>query len=474
MSYRTAEFKNLDNEFATAAEPILNKTNKSLEALLNLLDAYNAIVVYAEIDFDTKKKKTKEHIKNVIEVNRITLQRCYEALNLSLTLPGALLSTIHYVPQKNPTESKRTNESQTDEIPTSIQFTQTEQIVSTVDSTQTEQIPITVNFSQTEPILGATVSTQTVQRNKSKMEAPDFLKLCGSQINKEYSGDPLMLKSFIKQIELLKTVGGAANLSLLKSFVHTKIVGKALECVREDPNTVDEIIEDLKKFIKPPNSKVVESEIKALKFNTNKAKEFTDQANKLAEALQRTLIIEGISKEKALEMTVDRTVDLCRQCAKTDKIDTMLSSNKFETPQDVLAKFVVETSREKTDKQILAFRQQNNRPNLSNNFQNRNTYGQRGRSNFNRYRSRNFNNSNHQNPSQGNFRQNYQNNRNNQSNQRGRGSFRNQYQNYNNNGGNERYVRMVAENCHSPSEGRADVNAQPNQPTILRFAHSNQ
>lgn len=98
MSYRTAEFNKLDDEFAYAAEPILNETDLSIEALQHLLDAYNALISYAEIDFDRKKKNTKEHIKQTIEANRITLKLCYQQLNLSLSLPGTLLSTIHYIP----------------------------------------------------------------------------------------------------------------------------------------------------------------------------------------------------------------------------------------------------------------------------------------------------------------------------------------------------------------------------------------
>lgn len=191
--------------------------------------------------------------------------------------------------------------------------------------------------------------------------------------------------------------------------------------------------------------------------------------------MQRTLIIEGISQEKAREMTVDRTIELCRQSAKTEKVGTILAATTFSTPKDVLAKFVVETTKDKNEKQILAFRQQNNfQHRSSNNFNNRNANNNRGRGNA--YRQRTFTNSNNQKNSNGNNFRNYRGNRNFQNNNRGRGNYRNSYNNYNNqNNNNEHYVRMVAENCHSPSEGRADTQNTPtNQPTILRLAHSNQ
>lgn len=203
--------------------------------------------------------------------------------------------------------------------------------------------------------------------------------------------------------------------------------------------------------------------------------EFSEQAEKLAEALQRTLIIEGISQEKAKEMATERTIDLCRQSSKNDFVRSVIAATSFQTPKDVLAKFAVENSKEKTEKQILAFRSQNYRTN-----QNRQSNG-RGRGNFNGNRQRNHhNNNNYQNnTNNGNNNFNSRNfrrgNRGNQSNYRGRGGYRNNYNNYNNNdNNNDRYVRVVAENYPGPSNGRAEQEtAQANQPTILRLAQGN-
>lgn len=189
----------------------------------------------------------------------------------------------------------------------------------------------------------------------------------------------------------------------MKLFVLTRLTGKAQECVRKNPTSVDEIITDLEKYIKPDNSKIKEGRMQSLRFNSNRVQEFTQQTEKLAEALQRTLIIEGISQEKAKEMTVDRTVDMYRQTAHTDFVETAIASTTFAIPKDVLAKFVIENSKEKQEKQILAIRQN------SRTYQNRNPNG-RGRGNFNG--KRRFNNYN-QNNSYGNNQRNFQrNNRN--------------------------------------------------------------
>lgn len=464
MSYRTVEFKRLNDEFAHAAINLLNDSRPSIRQLEYALDTYNTIITYSEIDFEKKKKSTKEHIISTVEANRITIQRCYEKLGIPVTLPGKLLSTIHYIPDSNP--NYQHGNSNSDSKNNSSDDSKTN---STNDSN-------TKNNSSDNSIPNSTGNSNHNQNpvNNSTMEPAQYLKLCGSQINRDFSGDPLTLKSFISSIKLLKSIA-PNNANTLKLFVISKLTGKALECIRAEPETVEEIIEDLNKFIKPDNSKIIEGRLQALRFNNNKAQEFSQQAEELAEALQRTLIIEGISQEKAREMTVERTVDMCRQSARTDFVRSVMASTSFQTPKDALAKFIIENSKEKAEKQILAIRQQNSRANSQNNYQNRNTNG-RGRGNFNGQRQRNYNN-NDQNGSNGNnFRNNRGNGRNYRSNQRGRGGYRNNYNNYNNNNNNnDRYVRVVAENYHSPSIGRAEPEGAPaNQSTILRLAHNNQ
>lgn len=456
MSFRSIEFKKLNDEFNYAAAPILDGTDSSAATFENLIDCYNTIVNYAAIDYERKKNKTKDQIQDAIGVNRITLQRCYEKLNIPLTLPGKLLSTIHYLP--SPNQNKEVIVSATQTEPTNVENS----------STQSEQINTENSYAQTDAL-------NPPNPQNSTMDKAQFLKLCGSQINYTYAGDPLTLESFLASIDLLKDVG-ANQLPTLKLFILARLSGKAQESVRKNPASVDEIVEDLKKYIKPDDSKIIESRLQALRFNTGKPQEFTKQAEELSESLQRTLILEGVSQEKAREMTVERTIDLCRQSSKTDFVRGIIASTSFQTPKDVLAKFIVENSKEKTEKQILSFRSQNFRTNNQNRQQNG-----RGRGNFNGNRQGNHNNNNSQNNSNNgnnnsrNFRRG---NRGNQSNYRGRGGYRgnyNNYNNYNNNGNNnDRYVRVMAENYPGPSNGRAEQeSAQANQPTILRLAQNN-
>lgn len=505
MSYRKTEFNKLNNAFNEAVKAVLDKTDLSTDRLEDILDCYNALISYAEIDYENKKHSTKEYIKSVIGVNRITLQRCYENLKIPITLPGKLLSTIHYLPQQNPpAEPKASIQTSTSDLTlnenistsTTNLFENKDILTSTSNLTINQDISTSTtdlnkekrnstptkndspnktdsktnsqSKSQTTSNENTHTNTNSSSNKNSEMDEAQFIKTCGAQINKDFSGDPLSLKSFINSINLLKRVG-ANNLETLRLFVLTKITGKAQECIRENPATVDEIIEDLKKYIKPDNSKVIEGRMQALRFNVARAQEFTQQAEELAEALQRTLIIEGVSQQKAKEMTIERTIDMCRQTARTEFVRSIIASASFETPKDVLAKFVVENSKEKTEKQILAVRQSNNNRNTSNNFQNRNSNG-RGRGNFRGNRQNYNNNYRNQNNSYGNNSRNYRGNNRNGRYQRGR----NNYNNYNNNN-NDRYVRVMSENYSSPPNGRAETqNVATNQPTILRLASNNQ
>lgn len=47
-------------------------------------------------------------------------------------------------------------------------------------------------------------------------------------------------------------------------------------------------------------------------------------------------MIEGITKAKANDMTIQETIDLCRKTARSDVVKSVLSASKFDTPGDAL------------------------------------------------------------------------------------------------------------------------------------------
>lgn len=301
MSYRTIEFQRLNEQFANAAEDLLNNDDLSIESLQKVLDAYNTVIEYADIDFDRKKEKTREFIKAQIEVNRTTLKRCYEKLNLQLSLQGVLLSTIHFVPQPDPNPlpkpvETQNSESQTDQQEQSVVDTQTDLLQTEVVDTQTDQQQSAVVHTQTDRLQTENIQTQTIMAQTRS----EFLKLAGSLINYKFEGDPLKLTSFLNDIDLVVDSAEDNNARLCVTFIKSKISGRALEFIPDDANTIQAIKTALKENIKPESSDVVKGKMMSLKVKKGDFTEFTQEAEKLAEAFRRSLVISGISHAKAM------------------------------------------------------------------------------------------------------------------------------------------------------------------------------
>ena len=62
----------------------------------------------------------------------------------------------------------------------------------------------------------------------------------------------------------------------------------------------------------------------------------------MADALERSLVIEGITKEKAHEMAIEQTVKVCRFNAASDLVKPILASTQFKASNEVIAKLNIE------------------------------------------------------------------------------------------------------------------------------------
>lgn len=249
-----------------------------------------------------------------------------------------------------------------------------------------------------DQILKQIYDTEMAATTAEKLE---YIRAASQMINRSYSGDPLSRASFVNSVKLLKSVTAANLNAVLLEFVISKLEGKALECIPPNPENVDAIIAALERDIQPDSSKVITGRLLALKSDRAKIMEFTEQAEKLADALQRSLIVEGIPQAKAREMSIEKTVEVCRGVARSDLAKSILAATKFDSPKEVIAKYVVESSTEEKEKQILAFkanRKQNGRNNGyhvggKNQYHNGNGRGRRNRYG-NRNNGGNYNNNN--------------------------------------------------------------------------------
>lgn len=375
MSYRRKEFDKLNDEFQETAASFFD--NATLETLESVLDKYNAIIVYAEIDYENKKSATKEHITETVQANRVTLQDCFTNLNLPVILPGKLLSTIHYlpsVPKPEPPVSK----------PSASQLTQTDQIVSATQINQTDQIQQTSTITQTIEM------AQTIA---------DFMKYTQSILNYKYTGDPLELNGFISDAEMLQSLATSDETKqFCFKYVKNRVRGRAEEYIPENCASIEQMIEILKSKIKPENSTVVEGKILSLRLQKGDYSKFAQEAEKLSEAFRRALVVEGITKTKAEEMTINKMVDLCRKTTKVEIVKSVLESTKFDTPADVIAKFITQSDKARREYKEInatnsksAFNSNNNNGNRKKNYdKNRNGNKNDNRSD-NRYNNRGSN-----------------------------------------------------------------------------------
>lgn len=262
-----------------------------------------------------------------------------------------------------------------------------------------------------------------------------YLNNISKIINYKYAGDPNALSGFVTAIELANSITEEDKQETLVKYIKSKLEGKALEAIPENIENATQLIESLKEKIKPDTSKVVLGRFLALRAEKNSMQTFQKTAEELSDALRRAFISEGMTKKLAEETTIDKTVEMCRLSAKSNLVKSILASTQFNSPKEVLAKLITESTTENNETQILHFRNGNNRGR------------QRGNWRFNR--NDHFNNSNQN----SNFR-----GRNTHSNYRGRG--RGYYNNNRNNNGNNRgnsHNRSgrvyYAENYQSPPPG---------------------
>lgn len=459
----------LKREFQNVCKRVLKKnlsTNpeRHREYLTDLVSTYNAVIAYVESFHESLDSIEREIFRNDWIYLRDKVISVFAKLNVSIGAPRSFFSPLligdilgNYSENNTP-EDLPENRITPDPRP-SISNTEPPRLTRNkfVQTTKPVFKPRALSFSDSELYYG--FSELFHDSTMAPLTSVEFIRIAAQTINRNYDGNPLGLSAFINSVELLKELSNAEVAAIFLRFVKSKLEGKALESVPADAANVDEIITALRQQIQPDNSKVVAGRLLALKPDKAKMTDFSEQAEKLAEALQRSLIIEGISRDKAREMTIDKTVEVCRSAARSDLVKAVLASTKFDSPKEAIAKFIVETSTEEKEKQVLAYRtfqrqngRRSNRYNgnksvrgkFNNNYSNRNNSGNNGGRGNNGYN----NNNNYRNSG---------NNRSNRDNSNGNGRGRNNYGNNNgggyrgNNGNNNRNVRY-AENYEAPQQ----------------------
>ncbi|XP_017486442.1 PREDICTED: SWI5-dependent HO expression protein 3-like [Rhagoletis zephyria] len=171
--------------------------------------------------------------------------------------------------------------------------------------------------------------------------------------------------------------------------------GKAREAIPTEVNSVRQIKDALRNRIKPDNSKVVAGKIASLHVTNNNYTEFAKRVEELSDALERSVIIQGMTQSKAHEMAVEQTVNVCRLNTRSDLVKSILSSTTFSDSKDVVAKMIVEQNNQVKERQVYNNNANNSR--YSNNGSRHN--GNHFNNNSNRSSNNNNRNSNSNNNS---------------------------------------------------------------------------
>lgn len=193
------------------------------------------------------------------------------------------------------------------------------------------------------------------QRSDNNMSPFEFLKFAATLI-KSFSGEnPSQLAPFLTNVSLIQSVATTESLPYLVSFLKGRLEGRASR-VCSDCATVEEIILSLKRNIKFDSSAVVESRLAAVQLSDSSLTEFAKSLEQLADNLHESLVLEGVSVNKANEMTIDSVRKSCRKQTKSNVVKAVLASCSFENPKDVVSKFITEVAEADREYQILSLR----------------------------------------------------------------------------------------------------------------------
>lgn len=262
-------------------------------------------------------------------------------------------------------------------------------------------------------------SQNTYENNMAEKTVPQFLKAAGPLLNYKFDGEPSKLKGFINDVKLISQLAENDDTkSFCVKYVIARLEGKAEECVPDDCDDIDDLIDALKSKVKPDCTKVVEGRMMALRLEKNNFSKFAEKVEELADSFRRSLVSEGIPKTLADEMVITKCVELCRKTSKSDVVKSVLSATKYTTPKEVIATFIVESDtarREFKEKQASKQNKfnkpnQNRRGGFKSNFRgNKNHFDNRNRNNDNgqrrdQHQNRNGNNRGHGNSNRGGFR----------------------------------------------------------------------
>lgn len=162
----------------------------------------------------------------------------------------------------------------------------------------------TISTEQNKPDGNPQSEPKREENTKFEMNSLELFNVVNRQFRQNYSGEPLGLTTFIDAVEILETFATTADLRKdLLRYLTAKLEGRAREYITDTIVSIEQFKRVLRDNIQPENSKVIEGRIASLRYAYSKQGEFSAKAEELADALRRTLIIEGMTPRKANEIS---------------------------------------------------------------------------------------------------------------------------------------------------------------------------
>lgn len=256
-------------------------------------------------------------------------------------------------------------QAQTDENSDSVE--QTIQQSATTDQSQTDEPsepasesntggsnsgPSENSVSEQNPNQSPNFNSNLNQQTVTMPQSPeDFFAIASKLLNYKYEGDPLKLQSFLEDIELVEAVAKPESADICLKFIKSRITGRAREQLPEDISTIKKITDALTKNIKCDSSKVIEGRLTALRISKGNFTKFAEEAEQLSEAFERSLVDEEFTKAKAKELTIAKTKELCRKVTRSEVVEGIIASTKYDSPKEVIAAFITESDIARKKKQ---------------------------------------------------------------------------------------------------------------------------
>lgn len=194
----------------------------------------------------------------------------------------------------------------------------------------------------------------------------DFLKIASSILNYKYEGDPDKLESFIADIEFLESMSKPETKDVCLRYIRHKIAGRAIECLPASADTkeVKDFVDALRKEIKPEPSSNIENKFTTLRVVRGDLEKFAEDTEKLAESFRRSLVLEGFTRQKASEMAIRKTQELCRRTSRSEAAKAVIDGNKYDTPSDVVSTFLAQNAiaqKERREQEVANQKRQDNK-----------------------------------------------------------------------------------------------------------------